>query len=80
MNRDFTIKTPLTAKVANPTSVRELQTQNAADGWRRWFRILDPNYRGASSSNPCSNFSWHSIQCRVQGTASRRLALISLPQ
>ena len=27
MNRDFTIKTPLTAKVANPTSVRELQTQ-----------------------------------------------------
>src|SRR4029077_13335184 len=37
-------------------------------------------YLGASSSSPCSNFSWHSMQWRVQGTASRRLGLISLPQ
>jgi hypothetical protein len=37
-------------------------------------------YRGASSSKPCSSFSWHSMQWRVQGTASRRLALISVPQ
>jgi len=80
MNRDFTVKTPLTAKVANQNLGTGIANTNAADGWRRWFRILDPNYRGASSSNPCSNFSWHSIQCRVQGTASRRLALISLPQ
>jgi hypothetical protein len=37
-------------------------------------------YCEASSSNPCSSFSWHSMQCRVHGTASSRLALISLPQ
>src|SRR5258708_5777819 len=38
------------------------------------------SYLDASSRIPCSSFSWHSMQCRVHGTASRRLALISLPQ
>src|SRR3984885_7369668 len=34
----------------------------------------------AVSSKPFSAFSWHSMQCLVHGTASRRFALISLPQ
>jgi len=33
----------------------------------------------AASSWPFSAFSWQAMQWRVQGTASRRLALISLP-
>src|ERR1700739_946954 len=33
-----------------------------------------------ASSCPFSAFSWHSMQWRVHGTASNRLALISLPQ
>src|ERR1700719_2350158 len=43
---------------------------------------LEPtcDQRDASSRMPFSNFSWHSMQCRVQGTASNRLGLISVPQ
>ena len=53
---------------------------NAAGFLRRRCTLERSFYRGASSSNPCSIFSWHSMQWRVHGTASRRLALISLPQ
>ncbi len=37
-------------------------------------------YVPVASSRPCSTFSWHPMQWRVHGTASRRLALISSPQ
>src|SRR6185437_1527941 len=37
------------------------------------------SYFEVSSSIPCSSFSWHSMQCRVHGTASSRFALISFP-
>ncbi len=38
------------------------------------------DYVPVASSSPCSTFSWHSMQWRVQGTASSRLGLISSPQ
>ncbi len=57
------------------------ETKNAADVSAASLTAnFDLRQRGASSSNPCSIFSWHSMQWRVQGTASRRLALISFPQ
>src|SRR6185437_29898 len=60
-------------ETSQPESAEVVTSRSLLDG-----RYLT-SYFEVSSSIPCSSFSWHSMQCRVHGTASSRFALISFP-